>query len=113
LNPPTLYGVFKQANEGTARIYWQDYQLSSLCLRPCGIVYGPGRDQGMSSPPSKALLAAAVGRAYRVAFDTSTVFEYARDVAAAFVQGVRAEVKGAPVCNLGGVPATVSELVAT
>src|SRR5579871_5318955 len=27
LNPPTLYGVFKQANEGTARIYWQDYQV--------------------------------------------------------------------------------------
>jgi nucleoside-diphosphate-sugar epimerase len=112
LNPPTLYGVFKQANEGTARIYWQDYQVSSLCLRPCGIVYGPGRDQGMSSPPSKALLAAAAGRDYSIAFDTSTVFEYAGDVAGAFIQGVRAGVTGAPVCNLGGVATTVSDLVA-
>jgi nucleoside-diphosphate-sugar epimerase len=112
LNPPTLYGVFKQANEGTARIYYQDYGVPSLCLRPCGIVYGPGRDQGMSSPPSKALLAAAAGRPFEVAFEASTVFEYARDVAAAFIQGARAGVQGAPACNLGGVATTVSALVA-
>src|SRR5438067_1709412 len=112
LNPPTLYGVFKQANEGTARIYWQDYEVPSLGLRPCGIVYGLGRDQGMSSPPSKALLAAAVGVPYRIGFDTSTVFEYAKDVAALFVRAARAGVKGAPVYNLGGVPATMSGIVA-
>ncbi len=29
LLPPTLYGVFKQANEGTARIYWQEHGLPS------------------------------------------------------------------------------------
>ncbi len=112
LNPPTLYGVFKQANEGTARIYWQDYQVRSVGLRPVGIVFGAGRDQGMSSPPSKALLAAAAGRDYRIPFNTSTVFEYAKDVAAIFVQAVRANVSGAPVCNLGGVATTVSDLVA-
>ncbi len=27
--PRTLYGVYKVANENTARIYWQDYQISS------------------------------------------------------------------------------------
>src|SRR5207237_2290921 len=111
-NPPTLYGVFKQANEGTARIYWQDYEVPSLGLRPCGIVYGPGRDQGMSSPPSKAMLAAAVGASYRIGFDTSTVFEYAKDVATLFVRAARAGVQGALVCNLGGVPATMSDIVA-
>ena len=112
LNPPTLYGVFKQANEGTARLYWQDYGVPSLGLRPCGIVYGPGRDQGMSSPPSKALLAAAAGRPYHIPFDTATVFEYARDVAERFISGVRAAVSGAPVHNLGGVPTSLSEIVA-
>ena len=34
LRPNTLYGVYKQANEGTARIYWQDDHVSSLGLRP-------------------------------------------------------------------------------
>ncbi|NJN84803.1 MAG: SDR family NAD(P)-dependent oxidoreductase [Caldilineaceae bacterium] len=29
LLPQTLYGVYKVANEGTARIYWQDWQIGS------------------------------------------------------------------------------------
>ncbi|HEY3232829.1 MAG TPA: NAD-dependent epimerase/dehydratase family protein, partial [Roseiflexaceae bacterium] len=41
-HPMTLYGVYKQANEGTARVYSQDAKVSSIGLRPC-IVYGPGR----------------------------------------------------------------------
>src|SRR6187399_2266057 len=28
-HPANLYGVYKQANEGMARIYWQDYQIGS------------------------------------------------------------------------------------
>ncbi|MCB0124443.1 MAG: NAD(P)-dependent oxidoreductase, partial [Caldilineaceae bacterium] len=43
LLPRTLYGVYKVANEGTARIYWQDWQVGSVGLRPY-IVYGVGRD---------------------------------------------------------------------
>lgn len=42
--PRSHYGVYKQANEGTARIYWLDDGISSIGLRPY-IVYGPGRDQ--------------------------------------------------------------------
>ncbi len=56
--PRTHYGVYKQANEGTARIYWQDDDMSSIGLRPY-TVYGPGRDQGLTSAPTKAMLAAA------------------------------------------------------
>jgi len=41
LEPPTLYGVTKQANEGMARIYWQEYGLRSVGLRPY-IIYGAG-----------------------------------------------------------------------
>lgn len=63
--PTTLYGVYKLANEGTARIYWQDHGVASIGLRP-NVVWGPGRDQGLTSPPSKALLAAALGRPYHM-----------------------------------------------
>jgi nucleoside-diphosphate-sugar epimerase len=45
LKPPTLYGVFKQANEGTAQIYWQEHGIRSVGLRPY-IVYGPGATRG-------------------------------------------------------------------
>ena len=61
LLPRTLYGVYKQANESTAKVYYQDHDLSSIGLRPY-VIYGPGRDQGMTSTPTKALLAVARGR---------------------------------------------------
>src|SRR5262249_25945998 len=56
--PATLYGVFKRANEETAAVYWQDHGIASIGLRP-HTVYGPGRDQGVTSAPTKAMLAAA------------------------------------------------------
>ena len=112
INPPTLYGVFKQANEGTARIYWEDNGLASIGLRPCGIVYGPGRDQGNSSPPSKAMLAAAVETDYYIPWGGQIIFSHSSDVASAFVQAAQATPAGAPVYNLGGSASSVHDLVA-
>lgn len=112
IRPPSLYGVFKQANEGTARIYWEDNGLASIGLRPCGIVYGPGRDQGNSSPPSKAMLAAAVVTDYYIPWRGQVVFAHASDVASAFVQAAQAVPAGARVFNLGGAVSSVHDLVA-
>ena len=112
INPPTLYGVFKSANEGTAEIYWREHGLSSICLRPCGIVYGPGRDQGNSSPPSKAMLAAAIGCDYYIPWGGRTVFEHASDVAMAFVQAAQAQPERHYVFNLGGAAGSVADIVA-
>jgi len=112
IRPPTLYGVFKQANEGTARIYWEDNGLPSIGLRPCGIVYGPGRDQGNSSPPSKAMLAAAVLTDYYIPWCGQIVFAHSSDVASAFVQAAQAPPAGAQVFNLGGSASSVHDLVA-
>lgn len=112
IRPPSLYGVFKQANEGTARIYWEDNGLASIGLRPCGIVYGPGRDQGNSSPPSKAMLAAAVGTDYYIPWGGQIIFAHASDVASAFVQAAQAVPAGAQLFNLGGSASSVNDLVA-
>ncbi|NJL94101.1 MAG: SDR family oxidoreductase [Anaerolineae bacterium] len=65
LDPHTLYGVYKQANEQAARVYHADYGLSSTALRPY-IVYGVGRDQGLTSDPTKAMLAAIRGEPYHI-----------------------------------------------
>ena len=54
--------MYKQANEGNARVYWLDSGLPSVGLRPM-TVYGVGRDQGMTSGPTKAIVAAVLGRA--------------------------------------------------
>src|SRR5947207_9662033 len=49
-HPVSHYGVHKQANEGTARVYWRDDGVASIGLRP-HIVYGPGRDHRMTAGP--------------------------------------------------------------
>jgi len=111
LAPPTLYGVTKQANEGYARIFWQEHGVASVGLRPF-FVYGPGRDQGVSATPTKAMVAAAVGRPYRISFGGTAVYQHAADVAAVFVRAARTMPAGAPVFNLGGTVAPMAEVVA-
>src|SRR5690348_6984237 len=54
LTPTTHYGYFKCCNEGNARVYYQDFGLSSIGLRPW-TVFGVGRDLGMTSEPTKAI----------------------------------------------------------
>ena len=62
LLPDTHYGVFKQCNEGNARVYFLDDGISSVGLRPWA-VYGVGRDRGITSGPTKAIKATvAAGR---------------------------------------------------
>jgi nucleoside-diphosphate-sugar epimerase len=99
LLPRTLYGVYKVANEGTARVYWQDWQIGSVGLRPY-IVYGVGRDQGMTSDTAKAVLAAAAGRPYHIRFDGPVGLQHADDVARMFIGAARAGYQGAAHCNL-------------
>lgn len=111
LRPHTHYGVFKQANEGTARIYWDDDGIASIGLRPYTI-YGPGRDQGMTSTPTAAMLAAARGEAYHISFGGRNGFQYADDIAKIFVQAARTPFQGADVFNIKGAVAHVSEVIA-
>lgn len=109
-DPRTLYGVYKVANEGTARIYWQDHGLSSTALRPY-IVYGPGRDQGLTSDPTKAMLAAAASEPLHINFDGAYQYHYASDVALQFIDASQRPLQGAHSFNLGTEPATMVEIV--
>lgn len=109
--PASHYGTYKLANEGTARAYWNDFGVSSIGLRPM-TVYGPGRDQGLTSSPTKAVLAAVLGCAYEIGFGGATLFHYAGDVGRALVVAARSSGDGAHVANLNGVRAPVSDVVA-
>jgi nucleoside-diphosphate-sugar epimerase len=100
-HPPNHYGVYKQANEGNARIYWLDTGLSSIGVRPM-TVYGVGRDQGMTSGPTKAIVAAVLGVPYRVSFSGPTMYQYAADVARTLIAASRTTAEGAYVFNLPG-----------
>jgi nucleoside-diphosphate-sugar epimerase len=110
-HPSTLYGVFKLANEGTAERYFTDYGTSSVGLRP-HTVYGPGRDQGVTSAPTAAMVAAARGQEYRIPFGGALQFQYTADAGEAFVRASEAAAEGASVHNLDGPVATMAEVVA-
>jgi nucleoside-diphosphate-sugar epimerase len=111
VDPSTLYGVFKLANEGTAAIYAAEHGVASVGLRPF-TVYGPGRDQGMTAGPTLAIAAAVRGEPYRIAFGGATQFHYAADVARAFVQAARAPMSGSETFCIGGPATSISEFVA-
>ncbi len=110
-HPGTHYGVFKTANEGTARVYANESGLSSIGLRP-HVVYGPGRDRGLTSAPTEAMRAAAGGLTHTIPFGGSCEMQYAPDVAAAFIAAARASFDGATVVNIPGTSVSIAEIVA-
>ena len=107
--PRTLYGVYKQANESSAQVYWQDDGISSVTVRAY-TVYGVARDQGLTSEPTKAMLAAAAGQPYHIAFGGMMQWQYASDVARQFIEGALMVRDGAYGFNLGGDAVTVEEV---
>ncbi len=101
LVPSTHYGVFKCCNEGNARIYFQDFGLSSIGLRPW-TVYGVGRDFGMTSEPSKAIKSLALGRPYHISYGGVQDMQYVDDVARTVVCCLERPYQGAKSYNLRG-----------
>jgi UDP-glucuronate 4-epimerase len=108
--PRTLYGAYKLANEWTARVYAHDHGVGSVGLRP-SVVFGPGRDQGVTSEPTMAMLAAASGVPYRIRHGGRLLFQYAPDVARLFIETARARSAEALVLNIGGTSASLPRLV--
>ena len=106
----TLYGAYKLCNENTAHIYYQDWNVPSIGIRP-GIVYGVGRDQGLTSKTTVATLAAAANTPYTIPFSGPISALHAGEVAAAFIKAVSKERDGTAVFDMNGVFTTVEEWV--
>jgi nucleoside-diphosphate-sugar epimerase len=107
-HPVTFYGVHKQACEALARIFWQEEQVPSIGIRPF-IVYGPGRDAGLTASPSLAMAAAATGDDFEIAFGGRTQLQFAPDTARVFIAAARAAQDGARAFNLGGPASALTE----
>lgn len=109
--PATFYGAYKLACEGAARAYWRDYGISSIGMRPF-VVYGPGRDGGLSAGPSLACRAAAQGEAYVHPFTGASGLVYVEDVANVFVRAAMRSAPGAQVFNMVGDEVDADTLLA-
>lgn len=108
--PATLYGVYKLAGEGVARVYSLEHGIASVGLRPF-IVYGPGRESGASAGPTLACKAAVQGLPYAIPYTGSAGMVYIEDVTEAFVQALSAPERGAHVFNLQGETASVERII--
>jgi UDP-glucuronate 4-epimerase len=109
-HPSTIYGVYKRANEATAHVYFEESLISSTGLRP-HTVYGVGRDQGLTSAPTSAMLAAAAGTTFHIPYGGGAQLQFARDVARAFIAASLAGKPGATVHNLPGGRVAMSRLI--
>lgn len=108
-HPVTFYGVHKQACEGLARIFWQEEQVPSMGIRPF-IVYGPGRDNGLTASPTLAMAAAAAGEDYQIAFGGRSQLQFAADTARVFIAAARGATEGARVFHLGGPAESLADV---
>ena len=104
----TLYGAYKHCDEQIALVYSADWGVHSVGIRP-GVVYGVGRDQGLTSKTTVAILAAAAGKPYEVPFSGGVSWLYTGEVASAFIRAVAKERAGSKVFNMNGVHAPVDE----
>lgn len=109
--PITHYGAFKLACEGSARAYWEDAGIASVGFRPY-IVYGPGRETGLTAGPSLACRAAARGETYAIPYRGKAGLVFVDDVAAAYEQALFQTASGARVLNLPGVVASNEDVLA-
>lgn len=108
--PPMFYGAFKQAVDLIAEQYWRHYGLRSVAVRP-HVAYGPERDQGLTAGPSLACRAAARGERYVIGYTGVVGYDYAGDVARAFVRGAFECPPGATIVDLPSEPATPDDFV--
>lgn len=108
--PTTHYGAFKLASEGSARAYLADHGIASVGFRPF-IVYGPGRETGLTAGPSLACRAAARGERYVIPYTGSAGLVYVEDVADAYVRALDRTPEGAHVFNLVGTVASNDDVV--
>src|SRR3989449_1966952 len=99
--PATHYGVYKVANEETARVYWDEHGIPSMGFRPLS-VYGPGRDVGLTADPTLAMKSAVLGRPFTIRWGGRTDLIYTEDVARALVAAAASRLDGARVYNLHG-----------
>jgi len=110
LLPGTHYGVFKQSNEGNARVFSAANGISSIGLRPW-TVYGVGRDRGLTADPTIAMKAIALGVPFQIRVSGYMDLQYVEDVAETFIRCALSDVSGAHVFNLAGSIVKMDEMV--
>lgn len=110
--PVNVYGAWKLAGEHISRLFSSEMGIPTVSLRP-GVLFGPGRDAGLTAAPTTAMKCVALGIPYEIPFFNRQDYLYARDVGAAFGNAATAPFTGYGVFTLPSHTVDTAEIIAT
>lgn len=107
LSPPNHYGIWKLAGEHLARLFHNNTNVPTVCLR-LNTTYGKGRDKGKTSAPTNALKAIAMGAVkgepipFEMPYQGRENYHFVEDVGAQFAAVTIQPFKGFDAFNIQG-----------
>jgi nucleoside-diphosphate-sugar epimerase len=116
LTPPNHYGIWKLAGEHLARLFHDATKVPTVCLR-LNTTYGPGRDRGMTSAPTSAMKAIALGAfrkkciPFAMPYQGLENYHYVEDVAEHFAACALLPFSGYETFNIKGQTLEVNEFL--
>jgi nucleoside-diphosphate-sugar epimerase len=108
--PVNVYGAWKLAGEQISKFFGDDTGTPTISLRP-GVLYGPGRDAGLTSSPTTAMKCVALGLPYQIPFRSRQDYLYAPDVGGAVGNAVLEPFDGYGVFTLPSRTLETSQIV--
>lgn len=118
LQPPNLYGVWKLAGEQLATQFYEQTGTPTVSLR-LNTTYGPGRDQGTTSAPTKVMKSLAIGASQGktipslMPYQGRENYHYVEDVGAHFAGVCLLPFEGCRSLNIKGKTIEVAEFLDT
>lgn len=116
LAPPNLYGVWKVAGEHLAALFHEKTGIPTVSLR-LNTTYGPGRDQGTTSAPTKVMKSLAIGAhqgatmPFKMPYKGRENYHYVEDVGAHFAGVCMLPFTGCQPFNIKGRTIEVTEFL--
>ena len=116
LAPPNLYGLWKVAGEHLAALFHEQTKTPTVSLR-LNTTYGPGRDQGTTSAPTKVMKSLAIGASEgktipsRMPYKGRENYHYVEDVGAHFAGVCMMPFSGCEALNIKGKTIDVDDFL--
>ncbi len=118
LAPPNLYGVWKVAGEHLANLFHEKTGIPTVSLR-LNTTFGPGRDQGTTSAPTKVMKSLVIGAnegkslPFEMPYRGRENYHYVEDVGAHFAGVCMMPFDGCQAFNIKGKTIEVSQFLET
>ncbi|MSR58418.1 MAG: NAD(P)-dependent oxidoreductase [Planctomycetaceae bacterium] len=110
--PVNVYGTWKLTGEHLSRLLCQETGMTTVSIRP-GVLFGPGRDAGLTAATTTAMKCVALEVPYEIPFCSRQDYLYAPDVGAAFGNAAMAPFTGYGVFTLPSHTVETAEIIDT